>query len=490
MAAPDFVAPNFYTETIAPLAKERAASSKVFFKNALAVAEATADFLTCSTGLFVAYVLGGSVLFAPGTQHSLRESTAMGAAFGLIVIFLLNCDGSYSSGGGLLQIRETERDLRIPGQALFLLLVIGYLLGVGFSCGEFVVAIILVPTLLILEKQIFLLIARKLQRKLRNVERVVVLGGGDAGRNVVSALLHSPRLGFEPVAVIDDSPSLGRDCLLEMGYRGRRSIPIRPGPVTPALLKSLDCDLLLLASQNLSSGVRTDVSNAAMQIGLDVALLHGPGVSEQNWTELINVDGLSLTTVRERSISWFSTCSKRATDVVLSSILLVLLAPLLILIAILIPLDSPGPALFIQQRVGHNGKRFHMYKFRSMYADAPEYALSPTSSNDPRIARIGRLLRRMSLDELPQLINVFLGTMSLVGPRPEMPFIVAGYDARQRERLKVRPGITGLWQLSADRAFPIHQNIQYDLYYIRNQSFCMDAAILIHTLIFALCGGI
>ena len=131
-----------------------------------------------------------------------------------------------------------------------------------------------------------------------------------------------------------------------------------------------------------------------------------------------------------------------------------------------------------------------MYKFRSMYTSAARYDVSPTRSSDPRITRIGRFLRRTSLDELPQLINVFLGDMSLVGPRPEMPFIVERYNTQQRARLQFTPGITGLWQLSADRAFPIHQNIEYDLYYIENRTFFMDVAILIHTLLFAAWSGI
>jgi lipopolysaccharide/colanic/teichoic acid biosynthesis glycosyltransferase len=125
-----------------------------------------------------------------------------------------------------------------------------------------------------------------------------------------------------------------------------------------------------------------------------------------------------------------------------------------------------------------------------MYTNAPKYNFSPTTSGDPRITRIGRWLRRTSLDELPQLINVLQGHMTLVGPRPEMAFIVQEYSPEQRQRLQVIPGITGLWQLSADRAYLIHENIEYDLYYIRNRGFFMDIAILIHTLFFVMQGGI
>jgi lipopolysaccharide/colanic/teichoic acid biosynthesis glycosyltransferase len=157
-------------------------------------------------------------------------------------------------------------------------------------------------------------------------------------------------------------------------------------------------------------------------------------------------------------------------------------------IALLIRLDSSGPAVFVQKRVGLNGRLFDIYKFRSMYIDVPRYDLSPATSDDRRITRIGRLLRRTSLDELPQLVNVLLGDMSLVGPRPEMPFVVEFYNSRQRQRLQVTPGITGLWQLSADRVFQIHENIEYDLYYIRNRSIFIDTAILVHTLFVAMRG--
>jgi lipopolysaccharide/colanic/teichoic acid biosynthesis glycosyltransferase len=153
-------------------------------------------------------------------------------------------------------------------------------------------------------------------------------------------------------------------------------------------------------------------------------------------------------------------------------------------------LDSPGPALFVQKRVGRHGRLFDIYKFRSMYTSASRYDFSPTTSFDPRITRLGRFLRRTCLDELPQLINVLTGTMSLVGPRPEMPFIVRNYNSRQRKRLQVTPGITGMWQLSADRALPIHENVEYDLYYIRNRTFFMDIAILVHTALFAVGRGV
>jgi lipopolysaccharide/colanic/teichoic acid biosynthesis glycosyltransferase len=164
----------------------------------------------------------------------------------------------------------------------------------------------------------------------------------------------------------------------------------------------------------------------------------------------------------------FYELGKRLFDLAVSTCLLVVLAPFFAVIAVLVKATSSGPALFRQDRVGQAGQLFAMYKFRSMFEQAPSYQVSPSTADDPRITRVGRFLRRTSLDELPQFINVFLGQMSLVGPRPEMPFIVAQYNDEQRRRLTVKPGITGLWQISPHRGSPIHEHLEYDSYYLSN----------------------
>lgn len=490
MAASDFVASNFYAETTAALRKERKTVPRALFGNTLALAETSADLFTCSIGILVADFLYNSLPFAAHLEHPFRQIAPLSIVFALLLLFLQHRDGAYSRDSGLLQIRETERAIRIPAQALALLLIVTRLLGQSLSILVFLIAVFIVPAMLILQKQFLFSLVQRLQRKEDGVDRVVVYGAGDTGRSVVSTLLHSPRLGFMPVAVVSDDATQAADRILAMGYRRRRSVPVHPGPLTPALLKSLRADLLLLATPNLSSQQVISATDAANQVGAAVAILSGPAVQENLSTESIELDGLRFTALKQSPRPWLYSVAKRATDLVLSSILLVLLSPLLFVIAMFIRLDSPGPALFVQKRVGRNGVLFRMFKFRSMDTGAPKYDFSPTTSKDPRITRIGRVLRRTSLDELPQLMNVLRGDMSLVGPRPEMPFIVERYDAQQRQRLQAIPGITGLWQLSADRSFPIHHNIQYDLYYIRNRSFPLDVAILIHTLFLALHGGI
>jgi lipopolysaccharide/colanic/teichoic acid biosynthesis glycosyltransferase len=156
--------------------------------------------------------------------------------------------------------------------------------------------------------------------------------------------------------------------------------------------------------------------------------------------------------------------------------------------AVMVKATSRGPVFFRQERTGQSGRRFVMLKFRSMYVDTPKYQRSPESSTDKRITPAGRFLRRTSLDELPQLLNVLMGEMSLVGPRPEMPYITDTYTPLERRRLFVPQGLTGLWQLSGDRKFIIHEAVEYDLYYIENRGIFLDFAILLHTLFFSMKG--
>ena len=183
----------------------------------------------------------------------------------------------------------------------------------------------------------------------------------------------------------------------------------------------------------------------------------------------------------EKQLSFYSKFGKYIFDYILTSILITLFSPLIALIAALIKVSSRGPIFFRQKRVGLHNHLFVMYKFRSMYIDAPAYSEKPESSDDPRITPVGRWLRKFSLDELPQLFNVLKGEMSLVGPRPEMPFLAEKYNDWENQRHIVKPGMTGLWQLSPHRCNAIRDGIHYDLEYIRTISFWNDLKILVRT---------
>ena len=190
--------------------------------------------------------------------------------------------------------------------------------------------------------------------------------------------------------------------------------------------------------------------------------------------------------------------AKRAFDVVVSALLLALAAPLLAVLALIVRLESPGPAFYRQPRIGQHGRPFAMYKLRTMRAGAdaqlhelvrplaggppqrgPQFVYK--LPNDPRITRVGRILRKTSLDELPQLLNVLRGEMSLVGPRPELPEVIIHYETWQLARLALPPGLTGWWQVNGRSNHPMHLSTAYDLYYLRHASFVFDLAILART---------
>lgn len=174
---------------------------------------------------------------------------------------------------------------------------------------------------------------------------------------------------------------------------------------------------------------------------------------------------------------------KRVTDIVISSICLFMLFPILLIIALLIKLDSKGSALFIQERSGKEGKIFKIYKFRSMVTNAHRMGLGlEVAKDDFRITRVGSLIRRLSLDELPQLINVLNGDMSIVGPRPALPHQLEKYTDRQRKRLLVKPGITGWAQINGRNNLDWPERIELDVWYVDNQTFLLDLIILIKTI--------
>lgn len=173
---------------------------------------------------------------------------------------------------------------------------------------------------------------------------------------------------------------------------------------------------------------------------------------------------------------------KHILDKIIAFILLVLFFPLFLLIAIAIKLDSKGPVFFVQERVGKNKKLFKVYKFRTMVDNAVSIGTGLyTDKNDPRITRVGRFLRKTSLDELPQLINILKGEMSIVGPRPTLLYQVEQYNEFQLQRLKMKPGVTGWAQVNGRNSIPWPERIKYDVYYVNNFSLLFDLKILLKT---------
>jgi exopolysaccharide biosynthesis polyprenyl glycosylphosphotransferase len=266
-----------------------------------------------------------------------------------------------------------------------------------------------------------------------------------------------------------------------------------PRYLHPALVE-LAPDVALISS---SAGTDREVALLAMHLApfdIDV-LVDAPRRGQHTTGEVLTFAGLSCVRLFPKPLKRHQRLVKRAFDIVVGLILLLLLLPLLAVIALLVKIDSRGPILFRQPRVGEHGAHFTIWKFRTMHDNAADkFARNATVINDPRLTRIGAVLRKTSLDELPQLVNVLLGSMSLVGPRPHamngdnFSSVMANYAARHR----VKPGITGLaqvrgWRGPTDTSVQIEQRVANDLRYIGEWSLNNDVAIIARTF-FALCG--
>jgi len=311
------------------------------------------------------------------------------------------------------------------------------------------------------------------------LSRTLIVGTGELGRIVLSRL-QDYRFGLLPVgliatesetpAAIDNVPVLG--ALEDI----------------PRLIQEHEIDEVLCADPDVPSASLMRVMSVSEAAEVEFLLIAGPLQALTAATELTGPADLPVLEMRPRAFGPVQQALKRACDMLGACILLVLLAPLMLIIALLIRLQTRESALFCQRRVGYKGREFTMYKFRTMRSDTDPYAPAPCTPQDARITPIGRWLRRYSLDELPQLFNVLKGDMSLVGPRPEMPFLVAQYEPWQRRRLEAMPGLTGLWQILGRKDLPLRENLEYDFYYIRNQSLLLDLSILLRTIPVVLSG--
>jgi exopolysaccharide biosynthesis polyprenyl glycosylphosphotransferase len=316
------------------------------------------------------------------------------------------------------------------------------------------------------------------------LRKVLILGAGDAGRDVSRMIAGHQWAGLTVVGFLDDGipaqsevegyPVLGRieelkDHVLTLGI----------DEVIVALpLHAYDRFFRLIGElQKLPAKIRIVPDHIK-------TTLFRTAVEEFAGIPMITIQKPTLTLI-ERQI-------KRGFDLILGTISLILISPVLLVVAVAIRLDSPGPIFFKQHRVGENGQLFLMYKFRSMVKDAEKQQAKAMRiredgkmlykhPDDPRVTRVGKVIRRTSIDELPQIFNVLKGEMSLVGPRPELPWLVERYEPWQWQRFSVPQGITGWWQVNGRSDKPMHLYTEEDLFYIQNYSFLLDIQILWRT---------
>lgn len=316
--------------------------------------------------------------------------------------------------------------------------------------------------------------------------RILIVGAGRLARQVAYGVRGQSKAGLSLVGCVDDETEFLHP-----------DDPVGPllGTVqdAPALVKAALVDEVILALPLRSHHAIEWLVLALQDYPVRVRVVPDYLDLAMSQATVEDFNGLPLVGLRDPAIDGFDRVVKRFFDLVTSSLLLLVTWPVMLLVALIIKLDSPGPALFVQERVGENGQPFDMYKFRSMVVDAERMKSSVAvpgrdgvivhkTPNDPRVTRVGRFIRRTSLDELPQIFNVLRGEMSLVGPRPELPWLVENYEIWQRRRFAVPPGITGWWQVNGRSERLMHMHTEDDLYYIQNYSPLLDLQILWRTI--------
>ena len=330
-----------------------------------------------------------------------------------------------------------------------------------------------------------LLVIRLLRQRspLSNRNRVVILGMTDLAVKIANTVVTDQDVIFQLAGFVDHSAP---DFPLPGPYLGRVK-DLRE------IVRSNNIRVVIIAWDDLKMNDLKPVVQALDPMPVSIFL--APNFQELSMIdyEVQCIGDLFLIGLREPMIHGPKRVSKRLLDFALSVVALIISWPLFLLIAIAIKLDSKGPVFYSSKRVGENGDVFKMIKFRSMVNNAEQLLYQHVTydntgnpiyknSNDPRITRVGKFIRKTSLDELPQIFNVLKGEMSWVGPRPEQPHIAANYKSWQWQRVSVPPGITGWWQVSGRSDLPLHLNTHFDLYYIRNYSIFLDLRIILMTI--------
>jgi len=323
-------------------------------------------------------------------------------------------------------------------------------------------------------------------RRRGRARNVLIIGAGAVGQRVSAWVEQNRSSGQQVCGFLDDAVPLGN------GVIGRVADLAR-------LARKQFVDEVILAGPHDSS-LTHRVLNDAMRLRLDVKIIPDLFGCRPATSEVERAGDMPVICLHSERLPALGLIGKRIVDVTGAGLVLVILAPLLAVIAILIKLDSRGPVLYCAERAGRKGKLFRCYKFRTMVRNADELKQRLRQNNertgpffkitgDPRITRAGRVLRRYSVDELPQLWNVMKGEMSLVGPRPHPVDDVAGYELEHLSRLDVTPGITGLWQVTARRDPSFQRGMELDREYIRRWNLGLDVRILLRTVLAVMQGS-
>jgi exopolysaccharide biosynthesis polyprenyl glycosylphosphotransferase len=334
----------------------------------------------------------------------------------------------------------------------------------------------------------------------------LVVGRGPEAAFCIKEMRERPSLGYRVIGAVDSGALRSQ---APETYEGVPVISDLAG--LPEAIRESQANEVIIADSRVDGDALFDVMmRCGRRRGVEFRIAPSLFNCLPSKTEVDQIGALPMIRLFREPLSDFARGTKRISDIVIASLTLALLSPFWLLIALLIKFDSQGPIFYAQERVGMDGRIFVVYKFRTMCTDAdseihreyqqkfiaghaeanvgdakrPAYKLR----DDPRITRVGRVLRRLSLDEVPQLFNVLRGDMSIVGPRPPIPYEVEAYELRHRKRLDMKPGLTGLWQVSGRNRLPFEEMVKLDLFYIENWSLLFDLKIILRTVLVMLRG--
>lgn len=321
------------------------------------------------------------------------------------------------------------------------------------------------------------------QNKPGGKRRVLIVGAGAVGQDLKGSILRNPQSGLQVVGFLDDN---------QHKYTAEPDIlgPLEKAP--QIIQENLVDDVVIALPQSAYQRTNTLVSELH-QLPVKIWIIPDYFRLALHKAAIDEFAGIPMLDLRAPALNDYQRLVKRAFDLIVTLLSLPVSLPILGFVALAVFLEKRGPVFLLQERVGENGRIFKMIKFRTMIPGAEQYQemviqqdelgnLIHKIANDPRITPLGRLLRRASLDELPQLFNVLRGDMSLVGPRPELPYLVEKYENWQRQRFAVPQGMTGWWQINGRSDKPMHLNTEDDLYYVQNYSLLLDIYILFKTI--------
>jgi exopolysaccharide biosynthesis polyprenyl glycosylphosphotransferase len=433
--------------------------------------------------------LGDDSLFKPPFPSSFNSFLSLAIFFTLIQALIFIFIGFYRRELSFLNFEDLKKAIQslLWGSVLLLF----FLLYRGEGESAFHLAALyfgLAFALISSERSFFYELNRRNYKKGLWVKKVAIYDACPTGRLLLKKLFASPQLGYLPVGFIDNRRKKGV-LVKTNSEETKAAVPVLGNMANfGRIIRKNQIEELFIATPALKGGDIQRLALSCKRAGIDYRFVPNLLKEPLHRATLQFFGEIPFIKAEELRINLLTLFLKRVFDLAFSVLALFFLSPVFLLISYLIKKDSPGPVFFGQKRVGKDGRLFTMYKFRTMKAGAKHYEYSPTNHKDQRITPLGRFLRRTSLDELPQFFNSLKGEMSVVGPRPEMEFIVKKYTVYQRERLLIKPGITGVWQVTADRKKQIHENMDYDIYYIKNASLVLDFLIIFRTFWFAVRG--